>query len=422
MRRSLFILILGLFWSCEWQPEAVQTDGLSVVEEHIITVGDTLSIALQFTGTNFTPIENPDTSIVEIIDHLESSLGSALFLVGRSEGEIELSFRYEYTGDDGVSRAAQYFIAVRVSESIPLQIHIGDPFELDYSTEMTTEQVIAFDSVSIIVGQNDPGGSFSVEPVPGNNSSIIITGESPGYASLIIQAYDTDAMLITSLFYEIDVSIRKVVMAELFTNTGCVNCPEANHYLDNLLANYSEDLSIVRYHVNWTDPFDPMNLYNAVEVETRRAFYNIFAAPGLVLDGSLVTTLDEDDWSTRIFNASQVGATLYITPVDLTESIDSLFLEFEVKTFGNVVNNVSIWSLVLEDSIDYLGSNGESLHMQVMRDMSSSSIGDLTAIQTFRHSLKKPDDFDLGVPLSILVFIQSEGDKAVLQSRKQTLN
>lgn len=422
MRKLMLLLTLVLFWSCDWQPEEVLLDGLSVVEDHIITVGDTVSIELLEHGTNFSPIENPDTSVVEIINHLETALGSQLLLVGKSEGEFEFSFSYEVSDAADESKTARYFVSVRVSESIPLNIHIGEPFELDYSTDLTTEQFTALDSVFILVGQNDPGGSISVENVPGDNTSIILSGEAPGYASLIIETYDSTGSLITSIFYEINVSILKVVLAELYTNTGCVNCPEANHYLDNLLAHYADELAVVRYHVNWTDPFDPMNLYNPSEVEARRAYYNIFAAPGLVLEGTLVTTLDEDDWSSRIFTAANEETSLYISPITVLESLDSLHLEYDIKTFGLGYSDLTSWSLVLEDSIEYMGSNGENIHMQVMRDMSATPITSLNSLQTIQHSLKKPDDYGTGDPMNLLVFIQSEPDKAILQSRKQSLN
>jgi hypothetical protein len=273
----------------------------------------------------------------------------------------------------------------------------------------------------VIVGEQNPGGRLGIENILGENTKLVILGEEPGFVELIIECYDADHNLIEALFYEIELSINKVVLAELFTNTGCVNCPEANHYLDNISVAFPEDFSLVRYHVNWTDPFDPMNLYNPVDVEGRRAYYNIFAAPGLVLDGTLVSSLDEDDWSGRVFNASQDMTPVYISPIDVAESLDSLHLEFDLNSFSSTVTDITIWSLVLEDSIEYAGSNGETIHMDVMRDMTSNPMGVLSGLSTIQHSLKKPDDYGATGPMNLLVFVQSDLDKAVLQSHKQNL-
>jgi hypothetical protein len=134
-----------------------------------------------------------------------------------------------------------------------------------------------------------------------------------------------------------------------------------------------------------------------------------------------VGTLDENDWSTRIITAAEAEAELYVSQIDVIESVDSLLLEYELSSFGVEYSDLAVWTLVLEDSIEYLGSNGEDLHMDVMRDMTSSRIISLTNSLTIQHSLKKPDDYGFTGPMNLLVFVQSESDKAVLQARKQIL-
>jgi len=164
-----------------------------------------------------------------------------------------------------------------------------------------------------------------------------------------------------------------------------------------------------------------MNLYNPGEVENRRAYYNIIAAPGFVLEGTLINSLDEDDWSGRVFNASQEVAPIYIGPVDVLETVDSLHLEFELNSFTLSLSDLTVWSLVLEDSIEYAGPNGEDLHMDVMRDMTSISLGGINGFKMIQHSLKKPDNYGTAGPMNLMVFIQADSDKSVLQSRKQNL-
>ena len=141
----------------------------------------------------------------------------------------------------------------------------------------------------------------------------------------------------------------------------------------------------------------------------------------MVLDGSLVGTLDENDWSTRVGLAALSETPVYISPVEMIQSIDSLFLDFDLETFGLELSSITCWSAILEDSIYFEGSNGEAIHMQVMRDMTFTAIPNIDGFLSMQQSLKKPDDFDSGVPMSLLIFVQAESDKLILQARKQSI-
>ena len=423
MSIRLFLLPLFLFlWSCDWRPSEIGIDYSATVQEYNIAIGDTIILEIQPQGDNFTEIEIQDTSIVEIINRMAYDFGGQLILVGKGEGMLDIYFSYDVlVAPDSPPVSASYYIHLNVTESIPLPLNVGETFTLDFSSELSTEQLSALDSVALIVVQQNPGGAYRLEQIPDELTRFNLMGEIPGTTELIIECYDINSDLIVAVFYEINVSIRKKVFAELFTNSGCVNCPEANGYLDNISHAFGDDFVLVRYHVNWTDPFDPMNLYNPGEVESRRAYYNIFAAPGLVIDGTHVATLDEDDWTGRVGSASLADPTIYISGVDVLESVDSLHLEFDVNAFGIPHTNVTVWSIVVEDSIHFAGSNGEDLHMDVMRDMAFTSLSNLNGLITFQHSLKKPDDYGVAGPMELIVFVQSESSKSVLQARKQLL-
>ena len=420
--RNLFILLplFLLLGSCDWRPEEIQIESRASIERINLVVGDTVTI--QINGSDFSLIHGLDATIAEVTSGVADGGGRELKIIGLSSGDLKLFFRYTPIVDvDADEMIASYSIHVSVTEAIPLFIDVGESQLLDVSSHLTSEQLMAIDSVAIVSGDLTPLGRISFAPDAGENTTFTLIGLTPGFTVFQIEYYDVNQTRILSLYYQVTVSIHKVVLAELFTNTGCVNCPEANGYLDNITEEFAEDFVIVRYHVNWTDPFDPMNLYNPGEVENRRAYYNIFAAPGFVLEGTLIASLDEEDWMGRVSNARLVVPSIYISEIDVLESVDSLHLEFDLNSFGMPQVDVTVWSMVVEDSIHYAGSNGEDLHMEVMRDMEFTAYGFFEELQTIQHSLKKPDDYGVAGPMGLIVFVQSQSNKAVLQARKQVL-
>ena len=419
--RRLFILSLTLIviWSCEWRPDEIQINASATVENINLVVGDTTIIQIE--GSQFSHIEGLDNSIVDINEVVSSEHGIELEIIGMATGQLKLIFYYTAPAlSDSEPMTASYLIHLHVTESIPLSIDVGEQLQLDFSSFLSSDQLNLLDTVAVAIAVS-ADGEFSAGEVDSTQTWLLLTGVTPGTAGLSILGFDTNRNQIAALTFHIDISIHRTVLAELFTNTGCVNCPEANHYIDNISADFGDDLALVRYHVSWTDPFDPMNLYNPGEVRARVLYNNIFAAPSLVIDGEKLTTLDEDDWTGRMINASLVSPTIYISGIDVLESTDSLYLEYDVNAFRVAHTDLTVWSLIVEDSIHYTGSNGEDLHNQVMRDMLSSSLSDLNGLETIQHTLTKPVDYGVAGPMNILVFIQSESDKAILQSRKQNL-
>lgn len=418
----LILPVLTLLWvmSCEWRPAEIDIDGSITIKNVSIVIGDTVLVSVS--GSNFSVIEGQDPSIAQISTTHSNATDYRVELIGVNPGKLTLHFTYELPLEaDSEVVSASYTIHLRVTESIPLLVRVGETQTVDFGAELSLDELNALDSVAVILPSDGSEDNVRVAKDLTQLSIVQLTGQRPGLTTIIFECYDSNQQLIASLAYEISTSIRKTVLAELYTNSGCINCPEANHYLDNLLLAYDGDLVTVRYHVNWTDPFDPMNLYNPGDVETRRAYYNIFLVPSLVLDGNEVTTLNEDDWFARVLTASQIEAPLYISNVDLVESVDSLHLEYDVNTFGNSLTDLTVWSIVYEDSIEYEGTNGEVLHNQVMRDMQATSIPAMTDLMQIQHSLKKPVDYGVLGPMGILVFVQSESDKAILQSRNQII-
>jgi len=415
--RSLASIILVIFLgSCDWSPEQVEIYKYDAFQSLKVVTG--VKTRFEIEGYDIVIDDAGDSSIVRITPNDSGFIE----FTGRNEGQTNLIFSYVVSEEEEPlsSTLARITFDIEVVNGVPLSVFVEDSIGIDLHDYIDANLVNQVDSVDIRYTEGT--SSINTEIVLDIDSLILaIKGVSPGREGLAITFFSETDSLVPTILFEISTTIEKKVFAEMFTNSGCVNCPEANHILDNVNEEYSRELTVVRYHVNWTDPEDPMNLYNPTDVENRRAYYNIIAAPSLVLDGSLIGSLDENDWSARIGLSAASETNIYISPVHLLESADSLFLDFELNSFGLEYHSLTCWSLVFEDSIEYAGSNGEVIHMQVMRDITSTSISSMSELIPIQHSLKKPPLYDNGRPTSLIVFVQSEVDKRIIQSRKQRL-
>ncbi len=415
---SILFLSLLLLWSCEWTPDEISVQAETSFSRLNIAVGDTAEVSIE--GYDFMPLSGIDTSIAQVVE--SNSVDSAFFqFIGKSAGQLDLSTTYRLSPSAGESdQTAIHHLKLSVSDGIPVMINVGETFKLDLSDYFDASLIDQIDSLSFTCDDMCalPIVNYEADVL---NTSISLTGNQPGSHLFQLLLFDVHGIQLAPLLLDCDVSIAKVVLGELFTNSGCVNCPQANEYLDAIYPDRASDFALVRYHVSWTDPRDPMNLYNPQEVRDRVIYYGIFAAPSLMLDGSLIGSLDENDWRTRIELAASVNASVYISPVDVEESTDSLFLGYDLNSFDIDPGELITWALVLEDSIHYEASNGEEHHRQVMRDMASQEASDVESGTEIAVSLKKPDNYGTGVPMSLLVFVQDPSTKAVLQARKQVI-
>lgn len=415
IRMTILAFILMLFVSCDWMPERIQTFDTTIYESRVLAVGDTARVLLS--GNDYDIRTTEDASIAEAELRLSTDDADTLIIIGLSAGKTSLLLAYDptSTADEG---SVLHSIQLVVSDGIPLTLFTGEDLSIALGEHLSPEELAALDSTAITL-DFEVGDEVFLGGVQDN--VIHLAGFRPGTGQVSISLYDEASLLISHLLFDIQVQIRKRAMAELFTNSGCVNCPEANHYLDNILDDQAHEMVLVRYHVNWTDPNDPMNLYNPTEVEERRAYYNIFQVPTLVIDGEKITSLDETDWSSRISTRAQGGTNTSLSTIEVLESSDSLFLSYELESFGADLGSVTVSAQVLEDSIYFAGTNGETIHRQVMRDMTSTQFQGVADGQAIQQSLLKPNDVLVGTGSSIVVYVQDTATKSILQARSQDL-
>jgi hypothetical protein len=79
----------------------------------------------------------------------------------------------------------------------------------------------------------------------------------------------------------------RVVLMERFTNVGCGPCAPASIREDQFISDHGvDDLAVIKYHMHWPDPNDPMHIMNAQPQLDRRNWYGVVDyVPFAIVDG-----------------------------------------------------------------------------------------------------------------------------------------
>ncbi len=215
-------------------------------------------------------------------------------------------------------------------------------------------------------------------------------------------------------------SAPKMPLLEMFTSVNCPGCGPADDTLDDIYAQYQGQIAIVRYHVWWVGT-DPYNQANPLDVFNRVNFYGIPYSPYLWINGNINGDYTADQWRALIVSAIQDTSPVI---VNVQLGVDTSFGAVQVVTSiqhtGQDTISAHLYSVLVEDSLYYLGSNGHPWHHQVMRKMLPSSYG--KAITLYPGMMLQDTEYAVLDPvwvpgnLRAVVFLQNISTKQVYQT------
>uniref|UniRef100_A0A7C4YAV4 T9SS type A sorting domain-containing protein n=1 Tax=candidate division WOR-3 bacterium TaxID=2052148 RepID=A0A7C4YAV4_UNCW3 len=168
---------------------------------------------------------------------------------------------------------------------------------------------------------------------------------------------------------------QRIVVSELFTNTGCGPCVSANAELTRLSKLYFDSLAIIRFHMYWPSSTDPFYTANPSENNARRRYYfNFNYVPHLVVDGD---TNDASSYESRITSefSNPSPAELSFT-VDYDTITRTGYVNYKVKATDNIpYQKLRLRTVITESYVYYTGPNGDPVHHQALRDMIPDTLG-----------------------------------------------
>lgn len=215
--------------------------------------------------------------------------------------------------------------------------------------------------------------------------------------------------------------VTRTLVVEMFTNSGCPPCKPANDYFDAWLATYAQKnrVAVVKYHAWWPDPNDPFYLANKQQATDRNTYYANNYVPHVFIDGFVDGEYFYSSWPLQIQNRLVVTSLLTL---DISSNVGTSGGSVTVTVgcpgaspYGTLI----LHTVLVESNITYAGTNGETLHEDVMRQMLPGSAGEEFAIstgesKTFSRSVTWNSNWVLSNS-EIIAFVQSKSTKEITQ-------
>jgi hypothetical protein len=218
---------------------------------------------------------------------------------------------------------------------------------------------------------------------------------------------------------------QRVVLLEDFANVSCGPCVTSNQIIESLQnGTYKNKLAVVKFSTYFPSPNDPFYLANKSICDDRIAFYNVYLAPTLVVDGTLKpiatdSTKIKQDLDQRISAAAPFNINV---ATDIQDSSFIVNINVQpVSLTGLNLDNLVLYTLITENDIEFNeapGSNGEKVFSNVLRKALPSDDGiSFMALPdtTFNWQTDLLSNWNSS-NLHVVVFIQNIQTKEILQT------
>jgi hypothetical protein len=223
----------------------------------------------------------------------------------------------------------------------------------------------------------------------------------------------------------LNAQVRRIVLMEVATNSGCGNCAVSNEIMNRFYENYFGGVISVRYHAAWPDISDPMFQADSVDNNGRTDYYGVTYTPQYFMDGvSRGAADDEERMLSEMNNDIAKKAPVWID-VDASITADSVKFDVIITAYENIdSDNLKLRTAIVERLKQFdvpPGSNGETDFPDVMRKMLPDFNGiDFPSMQrgtsvTFNYSCVVNEIWNWK-DLAVVAWIQNDNTKSVIQS------
>jgi hypothetical protein len=196
----------------------------------------------------------------------------------------------------------------------------------------------------------------------------------------------------------------RMVVAELFTGSGCPPCVAADMAFEAAIDRYSaKDVAVLVYHLHIPRP-DPMT---NPSTQTRRSFYEANSTPTYVIDGSnqkvggggaaQAEKLFKDSIESAIDKRleGKPGAQIKLKTAMKSGNVDVAIEVGKTVKNGKPDQKLRLQVALVEETVHYTGENGVRFHPMVVRSLASTEKDQLGFAVTPGQTTKWTHSFDL---------------------------
>lgn len=165
-------------------------------------------------------------------------------------------------------------------------------------------------------------------------------------------------------------------MYEEFTSSTCNPCASFNSStLNPFLADHDDEMTLVKYPMNWPVPGDP---YYCADAEMRRLYYNVQGVPDLWVDGE-VTGLT-NTYLNNTFNASKEKLSFFEIQSQHEIQGNNVYIDCNILPLVNDNDITAQIAIIERITTGNVGTNGETEFHNVLMKMVPDGLGTLVSL------------------------------------------
>jgi len=219
----------------------------------------------------------------------------------------------------------------------------------------------------------------------------------------------------------VDTVVTRNSCLEVFTSSTCGPCAPGNAQMDNNVVPTISNYTIVKYQQNFPGSGDP---YQTTESVNRRGYYAINSIPRMEIDGQWDG--NANSFTKPIFQSyQQLPSFMTIDITSATYTGTTATINATITPHITYAAGTYKYHVVINEkkTTGNVASNGETEFHHVMMDMipneNGNAISSLTkgvAIPVTKTQNLSSSNVEQMSDLEVVVFVQDNGDKKILQS------
>ena len=232
--------------------------------------------------------------------------------------------------------------------------------------------------------------------------------------------------LATSTMEILEGVIFKKPLYEEFTSSTCSPCALQNPALDAVLAANPISHSLIKYQVNWPGSGDP---YYTSEVGARVSYYDISQAPKLLINTNTqwVAGMTQEIYDSYIGLPTTLGIDIVTAAISLDGNVS---IEANINVIEDFAAGLTAHIVIVEKTTHgNAASNGEDEFTHVMMKMLPDASGTMLEALNTGNTVTISESYDMNqtfmeefTDLAVIVFVQDDNDKTMIQSEMMDIS